>query len=55
MLFSLGFSLYLNFTGGNNYSYMYGSLTAVVILMLWLYACICILFFGAEINQHWRR
>ena len=24
---------------------MYGSLTAVVILMLWLYACICILFF----------
>ena len=55
MLFSLAFSLYFNFTGGKNYSYMYGSLTAVVILMLWLYACICILFFGAEINQHWRR
>ena len=45
--------LRINYFG--NYSYMYGSLTAVVILMLWLYACICILFFGAEINQHWRR
>ena len=50
---SYGFSIYFNYFG--NYSYMYGSLTAVVILMLWLYACICILFFGAEINQHWRR
>ena len=50
---SYGFSIYFNYVG--NYSYMYGSLTAVVILMLWLYACICILFFGAEINQHWRR
>ena len=50
---SYGFSIYFNHF--SNYSYMYGSLTAVVILMLWLYACICILFFGAEINQHWRR
>lgn len=29
---------------------MYGSLTAIVLLMLWLYVCICILFLGAEIN-----
>lgn len=38
----LRISIYFNYFG--NYSYMYGSLTAVVILMLWLYACICILF-----------
>ena len=35
---SYGFSIYFNHF--SNYSYMYGSLTAVVILMLWLYACI---------------
>ena len=43
------FSLY--FTNFSNYSYMYGSLTAIVLLMLWLYFCICILFIGAEINH----
>ena len=29
----------------------YGSLTAVILMMLWLYFCICILFLGAEINE----
>ena len=48
LLFSFGFSLY--FSNFSNYSYMYGSLAAVVLLMLWLYFCICILFIGAEIN-----
>jgi len=48
MAFSFGFSLY--FTNFSNYSYMYGSLTAIVLLMLWLYFCICIFFLGAEIN-----
>lgn len=46
--FSFAFSIY--FTNFSNYSVMYGSLTAIVLLMLWLYFCICILFFGAEIN-----
>ena len=32
--------------------YMYGSLTAIVVVMLWLYICICILLIGAEINYH---
>lgn len=50
MLFSFGFSIY--FSHFSRYSYMYGSLAAVVILMLWLYFCICILFAGAEINEH---
>ena len=49
-LFSFGFSLY--FSHFSRFSYMYGSLAAVVMLMLWLYFCICILFLGAELNQH---
>lgn len=47
---SYGFSIYFNHF--NRFSYMYGSLAAVVILMLWLYFCICILFLGAEVNHH---
>lgn len=50
VLFSFGFSIY--FSQFSRYSYMYGSLAAVVILMLWLYFCICILFLGAELNEH---
>jgi len=46
--FSFIFSIYFNNFG--NYSVMYGGLTAIVLIMLWLYTCICILFFGAEIN-----
>ncbi|MCI9103638.1 MAG: YihY/virulence factor BrkB family protein [Lachnospiraceae bacterium] len=46
--FSYAFSLYFNHF--SSYSYMYGSLTAIILLMLWLYFCICILFLGAEIN-----
>lgn len=46
--FSFAFSIYFN--NFSNYSVMYGSLTAIVLLMLWLYVCICILFLGAEIN-----
>ncbi len=48
MLFSFFFSIYIdNFS---NFSYMYGSLTAIVLIMLWLYFCMYILFIGAEIN-----
>ncbi|MFQ6973047.1 MAG: YihY/virulence factor BrkB family protein [Enterocloster aldenensis] len=54
MAFSFAFSLYFNHIGGKNYSYMYGSLTAIVLLLLWLYMCMCILFFGAEINYYWK-
>lgn len=48
MVFSYLFSLY--FSNFSNYSYMYGSLTAIVLVMLWLYFCICILFLGAQVN-----
>ena len=46
--FSFAFSIYFN--NFSNFSVMFGSLTAIVLLMLWLYVCICILFLGAEIN-----
>lgn len=46
--FSFAFSIYFN--NFSNFSVMYGSLTAIVLLMLWLYVCICIMFLGAEIN-----
>lgn len=47
-LFSMVFSVYFRYFG--NYTVTYGSLTAAILLMLWLYFCICIIFLGAEIN-----
>ncbi len=49
VLFSTGFSLYL--TNFAKYSYIYGSLAAIIFLMLWLYICMWLLFLGAEINR----
>jgi len=49
MLFSFFFSIYVDNFG--NFSYMYGSLTTIILLMLWLYVCIYIVFIGAEINM----
>ena len=47
-LTSLASSVYFRYFG--SYAVTYGSLTAVILFMLWLYASICILFVGAEIN-----
>lgn len=48
-VFSFIFSVYVeNFA---NYSYVYGSLTVIVLMMLWLYSCMVILLLGAEINM----
>lgn len=49
-LFSYIFSIYIN--NFSNYSRIYGSLTAIVLLMLWLYSCMIIFLYGAEINMH---
>ena len=48
----VGFSFLFSFYVDNlsNYTAIYGSLTAIVLCMLWLYACMYILFIGAEIN-----
>ena len=53
IVFSFAFSIYFNHF--SRFSYMYGSLTAIVLLMLWIYFCICILFLGAEINYLYER
>lgn len=47
--FSYIYSIYIdNFS---NYSYVYGSLAAIVFLMLWLYFCMNIFLYGAQINK----
>ncbi len=48
VVFTAGYSFYVNRYA--DYSYIYGSLTAVVLLMLWLYFCMNIFLLGAEVN-----
>ncbi len=48
MLFSYAFSIYIKYFSG--YSRMYGSLTTVMLAILWMYVCICIILFGGELN-----
>ena len=48
IIFSVLYSFYIeNFA---NYSYLYGSLTAIVLLMLWIYSCMVIFLLGGELN-----
>lgn len=47
--FSYAFSLYVDIFHGFS---IYGSLTFVVVIMLWLYFCMYIIFIGAQINQY---
>ncbi len=48
LLISFFFSVYLDvFTG---FSSMYGSMTTIVLVMLWLYGCMYIILLGGEIN-----
>lgn len=49
MIFSYLFSFYIDNMG--NFSYTYGSLTAIVLTMLWLYACMYMMYVGAELNS----
>lgn len=55
MLFSYFYSLYIIYFP--NASYVYGSLAAVVLFMLWVYFCMEIFLVGAEFNKllHLRR
>lgn len=48
-LFSWGFSLYVEYSGGFS---TYGSLSVIIIVMLWLYFCFYIIFIGAQINRY---
>ncbi len=49
VLFSYFYSLYTMYF--SRMSYIYGSLTAIILLMLWLYFCMIILLCGAEFNK----
>ena len=51
MLFSWGYSLYI--THFPSVSYLYGSLAAICLIMLWLYFCMIILLLSAEVNKIW--
>ena len=48
-LFSTAYSFYItHFTRISN---IYGSVYAVAVSMLWLYCCLCILFYGGALNR----
>lgn len=50
LIFSDLYSVYVeHFSGLSN---IYGSVYAVALSMLWLYCCICVVFYGAALN-HW--
>lgn len=48
-ILSFVFSIYLDIFKG--FSTTYGSLTALMLIMMWTYACFYIIFLGAEINK----
>ncbi len=49
VLFSFFYSIYIdNFS---NYAHIYGSMTALILLCLWIYICMQIVLIGAEINM----
>lgn len=50
LTFSYLYSFYIDHMKG--FSYTYGSLTTIVLLMLWIYFCMYILFIGAELNDY---
>ena len=49
--YSFLFSFYINRFGAFS---MYGSLTAIIILMIWLYMCMYFLFLGDNLNKYFR-
>lgn len=48
IILSHAFSVYID--RFSNFSYMYGSLTTIMLAMLWLYLCMYIVFIGGELN-----
>jgi membrane protein len=51
-LFSYGFSIYIDLTSG--FSNMYGSLTTIILVMLWSYSCMYLMLLGAEFNSYFQ-
>lgn len=51
--FSFLYSFYIN--NLSNMTATYGSLTAIVLCIMWLFACTSIILFGAEVNTYWQK
>lgn len=49
-VFSFCFSLYIDFYSGA--SNMYGSMTTVVLILLWMYFCMMFVMIGAQVNHY---
>ena len=49
IVISFVFSKYLDIFKG--FSITYGSLTALMLIMMWTYTCFYVIFLGAEINK----
>ena len=47
IFFSIGVSIYVDYFNGFS---MYGSLTTIALIMLWLYFCMYIMMMSAEVN-----
>lgn len=52
-VFSYGFSIYFELVP--NFSNMYGNLTAIIMVMLWLYVCMNLVLYGAETNAYFEK
>jgi membrane protein len=52
-VFSYGFSFYFEIFPG--FSNMYGNLATLIMLMLWLYICMNLMLYGAEINAYFEK
>lgn len=52
-MFSYFFSIYFEFFP--NFSNMYGNVTALILVMLWLYVCMNLLLYGAEVNAYFEK
>lgn len=50
-ILSIGFSIYLEYFPG--VTRMYGNMTTMILLMLWVYFCMYIILLGAEINEYY--
>lgn len=50
IIISLAFSMFIdNF---NNFTLMYGSITGIMLTLLWLYFCMYLIFIGRELNEY---
>lgn len=47
------FSFYIKYI--SNMSYMYGGLTSIIVIIIWLYFCVQIILYGAQLNYYLKR